>query len=117
MGRTLQYRTKQAVTAEELKLLRRIEEKYNRLHEWKRERIKLWASNTGDPLPKAVVWGFTKVADDKEGKLVVQAIKEMSKATPRLTWHMYDEGGLTGCKELMIRESKVVEKRDLKILI
>lgn len=101
------------MTAEELKLLRRIEEKYNRLHEWKRERIKLWSSNAGDPLSKAVVWGFTKVADTKEGKLVVQTIKDMSKATPQLTWLMYDEGGLTGGKELIIREGKVVEKRDL----
>jgi len=98
------------VTAEELKLLRRVAEKYNGLHGWKRERIKLWLSEAGGLLPKGVVWGFTKVADDKEGKLVVQAIKEMSKATPLLTWLLYDEGGLTGGKELIIRGGKVVEK-------
>lgn len=101
------------MTAEELKLLRRVVKKYNRLHEWKRERIKLWSSNAECPLPKDTAWGFTKVADDKEGKLVVQAVKEMSKVTPRLTWLMYDEGGLTGSKEFIIREGKVVEKRDL----
>jgi hypothetical protein len=112
MGRTLHYRTKQAATAEELKLLRRIENKYNRLHEWKRERIKLWSSNAGDPLPKAVLWGFTKVADDKEGKLVVQAIKEMSKVTPRLTWRLYDEGGLTGGKIAVMRKGNLIESRN-----
>ena len=103
MGRTLHYRTEQAVTAEELKLLRRVSERYNRLHQWKRERIKLWSSDVGGPFPKGVVWGFTKVADDGEGKLVLRAVKEMSKTIPKLTWLVYDEGGLTDGKEISLK--------------
>jgi len=105
MGRTLHYRTKQAATPEELKALERIVEKYNKLHKWRRERMKL-LSSAGGPFPMGVVWGFTKVADDVEGKLVLRAVKEMSKATPRLTWLVHDEGGLTGGKELVFKRGK-----------
>jgi len=106
MGRTLHYRTGQAVTSEELKTLERIMEKYNKLHKWRRERMKLWLS-AGGPFPRGVVWGFTKVADDVEGKLVVRAVREMSKATPRLTWLVHDEGGLTGGRKLALKRGKV----------
>jgi len=102
MGRTLHYRTKQAATPEELKALKRIVEKYNDAFKWRLERVKLWSS-AGDPFPIGVVWGFTKVADNVEGKLVLRAVKEMSKTAPRLTWLVYDEGGLTGGKELSLK--------------
>jgi len=110
MGRTLHYRTKQAVAPDELKALERIVEKYNSEFEWRRERIKIWSSARG-PFPKGVVWGFTKVADDAEGKRVLRAVKEMSKATPRLTWLIYDEGGLTDGKEFVIEKGNVVGSR------
>ncbi len=88
MGRTIHYRTKEAVTAEELEQIRGIANKYNAGHEWAHENIKLWRKASG------TLWGFTKVNDsDRDGKLVIQAIKEMSKTTPRLTWMFHDEGG------------------------
>jgi hypothetical protein len=106
MGRTLHYRTKQAVAPDELKALERIVEKYNNEFEWRRERIKIWSS-AGGPFPKGVVWGFTKVDDDAEGKRVLRAVKEMSKATPRLTWFVRDEGALTCGRKLILKRGKV----------
>jgi hypothetical protein len=106
MGRTLHYRTKQAVAPDDLKVLKGIAEKYNNDFEWKRERIKIWCS-AGGPFPKSVVWGFTKVADDAEAKRVLRAVKEMSKTTPELTWLVRDEGGLTGGKELVLKRGRV----------
>jgi len=107
MGRTLHYRTEQAVSSEELKALERIVERYNNAFKWRLERVKLWSS-AGGPFPKGVAWGFTKVADDVDAGLVLRAVKEMSKTTPRLTWLVYDEGGLTNGKELMLKRGDVV---------
>ena len=106
MGRTVHYRTEQAVSSEELKVLERIVEKYNDAFKWRRERMKLWSS-AGGPFRRGVAWGFTKVADDAEGKLVLRAVKEMSKATPGLTWLVHDEGGLTGGRKLALKRGKV----------
>ena len=89
MGRTLHYRAKEAVTAEEFKQIREIADRYNAGHKWTYENIKLWKETSG------TLWGFTKVNDsDRDRKLVIQAIKEMSRATPRLTWLFFDEGWL-----------------------
>lgn len=95
----------------ELISVKGIEEKYNSSYRWKREGIKLWMAGASDPLPRGVIWGFTKVFDDEEGKLVLRAVKEMSKVTPRLTWLVYDEGGLTKGKELMVERGVVIGAR------
>jgi len=87
MGRTIHYRTKEAVTSDEFEQIRKIADKYNAGHKWAHENIKIWREASG------TLWGFTKVNDDeRDRKLVVQAIKEMSKTTPRLTWLFFDEG-------------------------
>jgi len=89
MERTLHYRAKEAVTAEEFEQIRKIANKYNAGHKWSYENIKLWRKASG------TLWGFTKVNDNNsDRKLVIQAIKEMSKAAPRLTWLFFDEGWL-----------------------
>jgi hypothetical protein len=106
MGRTVHYRTKQAVAPDELKLLEGIVTKYNNEFEWRRERIKIWSSVEG-PFPKGVVWGFTKVADDAEAKRVLRAVKEMSKTTPELTWLVRDEGGLTCGGEIELKRGRM----------
>jgi hypothetical protein len=106
MGRTVHYRTTQAVAPNDLKVLEEIVEKYNNEFEWKRERIKFWSSVRG-PFPKGVVWGFTKVANDTEAKRVLLAVKEISKTTPELTWLVRDEGELTGGKELLLKQGRV----------
>lgn len=101
MGRTIHYRTKEAVTAEEFKQIRWIVKKYNAEHEWAYENIKLLKEASG------ALWGFTKVNEnDRDRKLVIQAIKEMSKTTPRLTWMFYDEGGLEKGKWVKLRGGK-----------
>jgi len=110
MGRTVHYRTTQAVAPDDLKALKRIVKKYNTEFDWRRERIKIWPS-AGCPFPKGVIWGFTKVADDAEAKRVLRAVKEMSKAIPELKWLIYDEGGLTGGKEFVIEKGDVVGAR------
>jgi len=50
--------------------------------------------------------GFTKVVCDQDAELVLAAIKEMSAATPRLTWLVYDEGGLTKYKWAKLKAGK-----------
>ncbi len=101
MGRTLHYRTKEAVTAEEFEQIREIVKRYNAGHEWAYENIKLWDEASG------ALWGFTKVNDnDRDRKLVIQAIREMSKATPRLTWMFYDEGELEKGKWVKFKGGK-----------
>lgn len=106
MGRTLHYRTKQAVAPDDLKALERIVAKYNNEFEWRRERLKIWSS-AGGPFPKGVVWGFTKVADGAEAKRVLRAVKEMSKTTPEMTWLVRDEGGLTGGEEIELKRGRM----------
>jgi len=44
--------------------------------------------------------------NNQDRKLVIQAIKEMSKTTPRLTWMFYDEGGLEKGKWVKLRGGK-----------
>lgn len=89
MGRTLHYRTKEAVTAEEFGQIQKIMNNYNTEHKWAHENVKLWKEASG------ALWGFTKVNDSSsDRKMVIRAIKEMSKATPRLTWLFFDEGWL-----------------------
>lgn len=89
MGRTLHYRTKEAVTVEEFDQIRKVADKYNTRHKWACEDIKLWKEASG------ALWGFTKVNDSSlDRKMVIQAVKEMSEVTPRLTWLFFDEGWL-----------------------
>ncbi len=89
MGRTLHYRVKEAVTVEEFEQVREIANRYNARHKWAYENIKLWRETGG------ALWGFTKVNDSaRDRKFVIQAIKEISKTTPRLTWLFFDEGWL-----------------------
>jgi len=95
MGRTLHYRTRQSVSAEELKRLKHIEKKYNSSQHWVERRIKIFIEPCVEKRLSKAVWGFTKVVCNKDAELVIAAIKEMSAATPRLTWLVYDEGGLT----------------------
>jgi len=101
MGRTLHYRTKEAVTAEESEQIQGIVKKYNAGHRWAYENIKLWKEAGGR------LWGFTKVNEnDRDRKLVIQAIEEMSEATPRLTWMIFDEGELSKGKWVKFKGGK-----------
>lgn len=50
--------------------------------------------------------GFTKVVCDEDAEMVLAAIKEMSAATPKLTWLVYDEGGLTNNMWMKLKAGK-----------
>jgi Ni2+-binding GTPase involved in maturation of urease and hydrogenase len=52
------------------------------------------------------VCGFTKVICEEDAELALAAIKEMSAATPRLTWLVYDEGGLTNDMWVKLKAGK-----------
>jgi len=41
--------------------------------------------------PTGARWGFTKATTEKERKEVIEAVKEMSRLAPTLTWIIYDE--------------------------
>jgi len=112
MGRSLHYQIREAVTTEEFKLLKQIEAKYNTKRNWAHGEIRLWKKSwiVKEP-PLNALWGYTKVyRNDGDGKAVIRAIKEMSRATPRLTWVLYDEGDLTGGRKLTIKNGKVTER-------
>ena len=112
MGRSLHYQTWEAVTADEFKLLKQIEAKHNSKRNWGHGEIRLWKKSwiVRDP-PLNAIWGYTKVyRNDGDGKAVIRAIKEMSRVTPGLTWVLYDEGGLTGGRKLVIKKGKVAER-------
>ncbi|MFB0500544.1 MAG: hypothetical protein ACETWO_04655 [Candidatus Hadarchaeaceae archaeon] len=102
MGRTLHYRVKEAVTAEEFEQIREIANRYNARHKWVCENIKLWRETGG------ALWGFTKVNDSaRDRKLVIRAIEEISKTTPRLTWLFFDEGWLGKCEWATFKGGKL----------
>ena len=52
------------------------------------------------------VCGFTKVICEEDAKLALATIKEMSAATPRLMWLVYDEGGLTNDMWMKLKAGK-----------
>lgn len=109
MARRLHYQTEEPVTPDELELLKRIKEDYNVMHRLSSRRIRLWRKS--DILeclePRDAVWGFTTVRDD--GESVVRTIKEMSRAAPRLTWILYDEGS-NGGREAVIKNGEIVHQ-------
>lgn len=104
MGRTIHYQTQEVISREEHKLLLQIIDRYNRLGRWSRERLKLWRNH--EALKPGVGWGFTKVNSEAEAKLIIEAIKEMSAAIPRLSWVLFDEGKLSKGK-MIIKNGKV----------
>ena len=105
MGRTIHYYTRQAVRDEEFARLKRIEEKYNSSPHWIGQGMKLFIEPDVEKSSKAVC-GFTKVICEEDAKLALAAIKEMSAATPRLMWLVYDEGGLTNDMWMKLKAGK-----------
>lgn len=104
MGRTIHYQTQEIISQEEHGLLLRIVDKYNKSSKWSRERMKLWRNH--EPPKPGVGWGFTKVGNEAEAKLVVNAVKEISAAIPRLTWTLFDEGEPSKGK-IIIKNGKI----------
>jgi len=105
MGRTIHYYTRQAVRDEEFARLERIEKKYNSSLHWIEQGMKIFIEPDVEKSSKAVC-GFTKVICEEDAKLALAAIKEMSAATPRLTWLVYDEGGLTNDMWVKLKAGK-----------
>ncbi len=96
------YQTLEAIEPEELRQLTRIKAKFNEDRSfW--ERIKLWRkSDILERLePSSARWGFTQARDDEDRLRLLLTIREMSQATPRLTWVLYDEDN--GGKEVILR--------------
>jgi Ni2+-binding GTPase involved in maturation of urease and hydrogenase len=93
------------VNAEELGRLKRIEKKYNSSQRWIERCMKIFIEPDMEDKLKAFC-GFTKVVCNEDAKLVLAAIKKMSTATPRLTWLVYDEGGLTNDMWVKLKAGK-----------
>ena len=101
------YQTLEAVEPEEMRQLVRIKARFNGERGfW--ERIKLWRkSDILERLePSDARWGFTRARDDEDRLRLVLTIREMSQATPRLTWVLYDEGN--GGKEVVLKDGTAV---------
>jgi len=93
------------VRDEEFVRLKRIEKKYNSSLHWIEQGMKIFIEPDMKDKLKTFC-GFTKVVDDEDAKLALAAIKEMSTATPRLTWLVYDEGGLTNDMWMKLKAGK-----------
>jgi hypothetical protein len=111
MGRILHYQTEEGVNAQEFELLKKVAKKYNGPRRSSCKRIKLWRKS--DILscmrPRDALWGFTKVRDDAERELVFKAVKEMSLASPRLTWVLYEDNGSVRGKEITLKNGEIIE--------
>ncbi|MFH1821414.1 MAG: hypothetical protein ABH852_03095 [Methanobacteriota archaeon] len=101
------YQTLEAVEPEELRQLVRIKARFNGERGfW--ERIKLWRkSDILEKLePSGARWGFTRTRDDEDRLRLVLTLREMSQATPRLTWVLCDE--CNGGKEVVLKGGTAV---------
>ncbi len=105
--RLVHYQTLEPLSEEDLKVLRRIKEQFNENKGfW--ERIKLWRK--GDIIdelePRDSRWGYTRVRNEEERQRLLWVLRQMSAATPGITWVIYDEGN--GGSELLLRGGKVI---------
>ncbi|HID60806.1 MAG TPA: hypothetical protein EYP46_02970 [Hadesarchaea archaeon] len=105
--RLVHYQTLEAVAGEELQALQRIRSRFNE-HRSFVERIKLWRkSDILEELePKDARWGFSRLHGDKDKPQLLSTLRRMSRATPRLTWVLYDEDN--GGEEVMLRGGRRV---------
>ena len=95
------YQTLEAVTPKEFEVLKRIAERFNEGRNF-REKIRFWRKSDilAGLTPSNARWGFTRVFSDVERQHVLSTIRRMSKATPRLTWMIYESNG---GKEIVLR--------------
>jgi hypothetical protein len=93
------------VNAEELRRLERIEKKYNSSQRWVERGMKIFIEPDMEDKLKTFC-GFTKVVCEEDAKIALATIKEMSAATPRLTWLVYDEGELTNDMWVKLKAGK-----------
>ena len=78
MGRTIHYRTKEAVTAEELEQIRGIANKYNAGHDWAHENIKLWREASGTLLDAS---GTLRATDPSTGITVAGKLDALAQTS------------------------------------
>ncbi|MEM3402280.1 MAG: hypothetical protein QW179_01765 [Candidatus Hadarchaeales archaeon] len=105
--RLVHYQTLEPVEPETLQQLRKIKERYNEgKNFWKR--IKLWRKSDilPDLEPKESRWGYSQVSSEKEKAELLEALRQMSAATPLNTWIIYDDGN--GGRELVLRMGRVI---------
>ena len=100
--RLIHYQTLEPVKNGDLQILSRVKSKFNEDRNfW--ERLKLWRKS--DILegmePSEARWGFTRPRDEGDRQRVILAVREMSRATPRLTWLLYEDGN--GGKETVLK--------------
>jgi hypothetical protein len=89
----IHYQTLEAVGKEEFRALCRIRDQFNERRSFL-DRIKLWRkSDILEGLePRNARWGFTRACSKEERSKVILALRQLSRATPHLTWVVYEEG-------------------------
>jgi hypothetical protein len=102
----IHYQTLEAVGKEEFRALCRIKDSFNERRSFI-DRIKLWRkSDILDELePRDARWGFTRACSKEERLKVILAIRQLSRATPHLTWVVYEE---VNGREVFLRGGKPV---------
>jgi hypothetical protein len=88
----IHYQTLEAVGKEELRTMCRIRDRFNERRSFL-NRIKLWRkSDILEGLePRDARWGFTRACSKEERSKVILALRQLSQATPHLTWVVYEE--------------------------
>jgi hypothetical protein len=100
--RLIHYQTLEAVEEEDLKLISMVKSRFNEDRSfW--ERLKLWRKSDmlNDLEPREARWGFTRPRDEEDRRRIMEAIREISSVTPRLTWVVYEDGN--GGKEVVLK--------------
>ena len=106
--RTVYYKTVETVEKNQFKNLQATVTKFNSRKPLEPEKIKIWRGCP--PVTKDRVWGFTKVSDDKNAGIVLEAIKEMSRELPKVTWIVLDEGKIKP-KKFLVSNGRIKSER------
>ncbi len=103
--RLVHYQTLEAVAQKELQVLNRIKNHFNEGRNFM-ERVKLWPKSyiLDGMEPRGARWGFSRLRNDEDRSRLLSVLRSMSRATPRLTWILYDERN--GGEEILLRGGK-----------
>lgn len=104
----IHYQTLEAVAPAELMALQEIAGEFNAQRPLD-GRIRLWRKDQilACMRPAKARWGFTSVENGGREQ-ILRAIEQMSAATPRLTWVLYEEGN--GDYELVLKGGRAVAR-------
>ena len=104
MGRTIHYKIMEDISDGKIEKIQREIEKINKKENWEFEKLKLL--NKGSPFENDNVWGFIKIRENEEIKVVLDYLKSISSKFPKITLVISVEGDPVQSK---IRNGEVIK--------